>query len=192
MSKAPKVFVVPELMSNEPAEAGGLLKEYLAAERVRAPASVRERIQAYLQDPGVARKPAAVEWPDDADWRRMSSVERQRWLTWDAQRWVDGSLKKILGGKPPREVFNVGAKKRERPTTAARDRNICAEVLRLVERCNCSRSEAVVRVAKGFGVSEQLVERAAELWSWDAPGKKERRRFVPFWEHKLRIAGKLE
>ena len=100
-------------------------------------------------------------------------------------------MKKLLRGKAPREVFKVDARQRARSTSAARDRNMCAEVLRLVERCDYARAEAVKRVAKEFSVSAPVVERAAELWSWGAKGKKERRRFVPLWELKLRSAGKL-
>ena len=121
----------------------------------------------------------------------LSGVERQRWSTWEAQQWVDSSLKKLLGGKAPREVFKLDARQRPRSTSAARDRNMCAEVLRLIERCDYARAEAVERVAKAFSVSARVVERATELWSWGDRGKKERRRFVPLWEQKLRGAGKL-
>jgi hypothetical protein len=189
---APKVFVVPELMPGEPVETGGLLEEHLKAERLREAASVRERIEAYLKDSGVLRKPAGEAWPNATQLVSMSSVERQRWSTWEAQQWVDASLKKLLGGKAPREVFKLDSKKRPRSTSAARDRNMCAEVLRLIERCDYARAEAVERVADEFSVSVRVVERATELWSWEARGKKERRRFVPVWEQKLRTAGKLK
>ena len=190
---APKVFVVPDLMANGPAEAGALLKEHLEAERARrAEISVRERIEAYLHDPGVARKPAEETWPSAKELARMSGVEKQRWMTWEAQQWMDGSLKKILGGKAPRDVFKLEAKKKERPTSASRDRNLCAEVLRLMERCDYSRTEAMQRVAKVFAVGLPVVETAIELWSWDAQGNKERHRFVPLWEQKLRSAGRLK
>jgi hypothetical protein len=69
---------------------------------------------------------------------------------------------------------------------------MCAEVLRLIERCDYKRPEAVGRVAEAFSVSARVVERATELWGWDAQAKKDRRRFVPIWEQKLRNAGKLE
>ena len=187
-----KVFVVPELMADEPVEEGGLLKEHLEAERTHVMSSVRERIEAYLRDPGVSRKPTATEWPSARELAKRSGFERQLWQTWDVQHWVDSSLRKLLSGKAPREVFKVGAKKRERPTSAARDRNICAEVLRLMERGGYSRAEASERVATAFSVSLQVVERAGELWGWDAHAKQERRRFVPLWEHKLRFAGKLK
>jgi hypothetical protein len=189
---APKVFVVPELMADGPVEEGGLLAEHLQAGRRRGGDSVRERIESYLRDPGVARKPAQEKWPSTAELAGMSGVARQRWSTWEAQHWVDSSLRKILAGKAPREVFKVEAKKRARPTSAARDRNMCAEVLRLMERCAYSRTEAVERVAAAFSVSAQVVERATALWAWDAQGKKERRRFVPVWEQKLVNAGKLK
>jgi hypothetical protein len=189
---APKVFVVPELMASEPIAAGGLLAEHLEAARPRGVSSVRERIEAYLQDPGVARKPSEEAWPSARELAAMSGLERQRWLTWEAQHWVDSSLKKVLGGKAPREVFKLDAKQRARPTSAARDRNMCAEVLRLIERCDYTRTEAVERVAEVFSVSVRAVERAAGLWDWGAQGKKERHRFVPLWEQKLRGAGKLE
>jgi hypothetical protein len=192
IAEAPKVFVVPELMANGPAEAGGLLTEYLEAERVRGASSVRERIEAYLQDSGVARKPSGAAWPSAQELAKMSSVERQRWSTWDAQHWVDSSLKKIGAGKAPREVFKLDAKKHARPTSAARDRNICAEVLRLIERCDYKRPAAMERVAAAFSVGLGVVERASGLWSWDARGKKERHRFVLLWEQKLRNARKLE
>jgi hypothetical protein len=188
---APKVFVVPELMVDEPADAGGLYEEHLKAERLRSTPSVRERIEAYLRDPGVARKPADESWPNASELADLSSIEKQSWTTWEAQHWVDASLKKILSGKAPREVFKLDAKKRSRPTTAARDRNLCAEVLRLMERCDYKRDAAVERVAKVFSLSAKVVEQAAELWVWDAKGKKERHRFVPLWEQKLRNAGKL-
>ena len=187
-----KVFVVPELMAGEPVEAGGFLKEHLQAERTHVMSSARERIEAYLRDPGVARKPPATAWPGAGELAKRSGVEQQQWQTWDVQHWVDSSLRKLLSGKAPREVFKLGAKKRERPTSAARDRNICAEVLRLIERGGYSRAEAMERVAAAFSVSFQVVERAGELWGWDARAKQERRRFVPLWEHKLRCAGKLK
>jgi hypothetical protein len=189
--QAPKVFVVPELMASGPIETGGLLEEHLKAERLREAGSVRERIEAYLKDPGVLRKPAGEAWPNARQLASMSGVERQRWSTWEAQQWVDSSLKKLLGGKAPREVFKLDARQRPRSTSAARDRNMCAEVLRLIERCDYARAEAVGRVAKAFSVSARVVERATELWSWGDRGKKERRRFVPLWEQKLRGAGKL-
>ena len=189
--QAPKVFVVPELMASGPIEAGGLLEEHLKAERLREAGSVRERIEAYLKDSGVLRKPAGEVWPNARQLAGMSGVERQRWSTWEAQQWVDSSLKKLLGGKAPREVFKLDGRQRPRSTSAARDRNMCAEVLRLIERCDYARAEAVERVAKAFSVSARVVERATELWSWGDRGKKERRRFVPLWEQKLRGAGKL-
>jgi len=191
-SRAPKVFVVPELMASDPIEAGGLLKEHLEAERPGAMSSVRERIEAYLKDPGVLRKPAGESWPKAAELARMSGVMRQQWSTWDAQHWVDSSLRKILSGRAPRDVFRLSGKKRPRPTSAARDRNMCAEVLRLIERCDYTRADAVERVAEVFSVSARVVEQATELWGWDAQGKKERRRFVPAWEQKLRNIGKLQ
>ena len=190
--QSPKVFVVPELMADSPAEPGGLLKEYLEVERLGAANSVRERIEAYLTDPGVARRPSDEAWPKASELAAMSGVERQRWLSWEAQHWVDSSLRKLLTGKAPREVFKLDARKRSRPTSAARDRNMCAEVLRLIERCDYTRAEAVARVAEAFSVSVRVVESATELCGWDAQGKKERRRFVPIWEQKLRNAGKLE
>lgn len=189
---APKVFVVPDLMPSEPAEEGGLLKEHLEAGRRREAGSVRERIEAYLKDSGVARKPSSLKWPGAGELAGMSGIERHRWASWEAQHWVDSSLRKILAGKAPREVFKLEAKKAARPTSAARDRNMCAEVLRLMERCDYTRPEAVERVAKAFAVSVAVVERAAALWGWDAQGKKERRRYVPVWEERLRSAGKLE
>ena len=189
---SPKVFVVPELMPNDPTEPGGLFKEYLEAERLGAAGSVRERIEAYLRDPGVGRRPAGEAWPKAAELASMSNVERQRWLSWDAQHWIDSSLRKLLAGKPPREVFKLDTGKRSRPASAARDRNMCAEVLRLIERCDYTRADAVARVAAAFSVSTRVVERATELCSWDAQGKKDRRQFVPLWEQKLRNAGKLE
>jgi len=191
-SPAPKVFVVPELMASDPVEAGGLLKEHLEVRRLGAASSVRERIEAYLQDPGVSRKPPDESWPRASELPDLSSVARQRWLTWDAQQWVDSSLRKILSGKAPRDVFKLDSKKHPRPTSAARDRNMCAEVLRLIERCDYKRAEAVERVAEVFSVSARVVEQAAELWGWDAQGRKERRRFVPSWEQKLRSVGKLK
>jgi hypothetical protein len=189
---SPKVFVVPELMPNGPAEPGGFFREYLEVERLGAASSVRERIEAYLRDPGVARRPSGEAWPKATELASMSNVERQRWLSWDAQHWVDSSLRKVLSGKPPREVFKLDPGKRSRPLSAARDRNMCAEVLRLMERCEYSRPEAIARVAEAFSVSARVVERATELCSWDAQGKKDRRQFVPIWEQKLRNAGKLE
>jgi hypothetical protein len=191
-SQSPKVFVVPELMTDGPAEPGGLFREYLDVDRLGAASSVRERVEAYLLDPGVARRPADEAWPKASELATMSGVERQRWLSWEAQHWVDASLRKLLNGKSPREVFKLDTKKRSRPTTAARDRNMCAEVLRLIERCDYTRAEAVARVSEAFSVSVQVVERATELCAWDPQGKKERRRFVPIWEQKLRNAGKLE
>jgi len=191
-SASPKVFVVPELMASDPVEAGGLLKEHLEVQRLGTTTSVRERIEAYLKDSGVSRKPADESWPKAGELAGMSDVARQRWLTWDAQHWVDSSLRKILNGKAPREVFKLDGKKRQRPTSAARDRNMCAEVLRLIERCDYERAEAVERVAEVFSVSARVVEQATGLWSWDARGKKERRRFVPAWEQKLRSVGKLK
>jgi len=191
-SQAPKVFVVPELMASDPVEAGGLLREHLDVQRLGATSSVRERIEAYLKDPGVSRKPPEESWPKASELADMSGVARQRWLTWDAQHWVDSSLRKILGGKAPRDVFKLDGKKHPRPTSAARDRNMCAEVLRLIERCDYKRAEAIERVAEVFCVSARIVEQATELWGWDAQGKKERRRFVPAWEQKLRNVGKLK
>jgi hypothetical protein len=190
--QSPKVFVVPELMAGGPAQPGGLLKEYLGVEHLASAGSARERIEAYLRDPGVARRSSGDPWPKASELAAMSGVERQRWLTWEAQHWVDASLRKLLNGKAPREVFKLETKKRSRPTSAARDRNMCAEVLRLMERCDYTRAEAVARVAKAFSVSIQVVERATELCAWDAQARKERRRFVPIWEQKLRNAGKLE
>ena len=189
--RGPRVFVVPELMADDPVEAGGLLKEHLEVKRLGEVDSVRERVEAYLKDPGVVRKPADAAWPKPGELALMSGVERQRWLTWDAQHWVDASLRKLLSGKAPRDVFKLDSKKHTRPTSAARDRNMCAEVLRLMERCDYKRAEAVERVAEVFSVSVQVVERATELWGWDAAGKKERRRFVPDWEQTLRNAGEL-
>jgi hypothetical protein len=189
---APKVFVVPDLMPSGPAEAGGLLKEHLEAGRRREAGSARERIEAYLKDSGVARKPSSVQWPNTGALASMSGVEKQRWVTWEAQHWVDSSLRKILAGKAPREVFKLEAKKAARPTSAARDRNMCAEVLRLMERCDYTRTEAVERVAEAFSVSVAAVIRATGLWGWDARGKKERHRYVPLWEQQLRNTGKLE
>lgn len=191
-SPAPRVFVVPELMASDPVEAGGLLEEHLEVQRLGATGSVRERIEVYLKDPGVSRKPSAEPWPKASELAAMSGVARQRWLTWDAQHWVDSSLRKILGGKAPRDVLKLDAKKHPRPTRAARDRNMCAEVLRLIERCDYKRAQAIERVAEVFSVSARIVEQATELWGWDARGKKERRRFVPVWEQKLRNAGKLK
>ena len=179
-------------MADEPVVDGALLREHLAGERGRGSASIRERLESYLKDPGVARKPADEEWPKPGALARMSGVEKQRWLTWDAQHWLDSSLRRILNGKPAREVFKLDSRKRGRPTTAARDRNMCAEVLRLMERCDYTRAEAVHRVAAVFSVSVPIVERATSLWDWDARGKKERRRFVPLWEQQLRNAGKLK
>lgn len=192
MESIPKVFVVPELMADEPGADGALLQEHLAAERRTGSISVRERLETYLKDPGVARKPADEEWPKAGELARMSGVEKQRWATWDAQHWLDASLRKLLNGKPAREVFKLDARKRARPTTAARDRNMCAEVLRLMERCDYTRAAAIHRVAEVFSVSVPVVERATGLWGWDARAKKERRRFVPFWEQQLRNAGKLK
>src|SRR5580692_10688482 len=96
---APRVFVVPELMPGGPLEKGGLLSEYLEARRLSATSSARERIEAYLEDPGVARKPPGATWPSVSQLEGMSGVERQRWSTWDMQHWVDSRLRKILGGK---------------------------------------------------------------------------------------------
>ncbi len=191
-SQSPKVFVVPELMTDAPVEDGALLKEHLEVERLGAESPARERIEAYLKDPGVLRKASGESWPKAAELAKMSGVARQRWLTLDAQHWIDSSLKRILAGKPPREVFKLDGKKRARPTSAARDRNMCAEVLRLIERCDFTRTEAVERVADAFSVSVRVVEGATGLWGWDARAKKERRRFVPAWEQKLRNAGKLK
>jgi hypothetical protein len=188
----PKVFVVPELMTDAPADAGGLLKEHLEVERLGATSSARERIEAYLKDSGVVRKPSDESWPKASRLAEMSGAERQRWSTLEAQHWIDSSLKKLLAGKPTREVFKLNGKKRARPTSAARDRNMCAEVLRLMERCDFTREEAVERVAEAFSVSVRVVEGATGLWGWDARGKKERRRFVPVWEQKLRSAGNLK
>ncbi len=190
--RLPKVFVVPELMAGGPLGDRGLLKEHLEAERAHGALSVRERLDAYLKDPGVARKPDDAAWPKAGELKQMSAVEKQQWATWEAQHWLDSSLKRILAGKAPREVFKLDAKGRTRPTAAARDRNICAEVLRLIERSGYSRAAAMERVAQGFSVSLTIVERAAALWGWDAQAKRERRRFVPAWEQKLRNAGKLE
>lgn len=192
VARGPKVFIVPELMADDPVEAGGLLKEHLEVKRLGAVDSVRERIEAYLKDPGVVRKPADGAWPKASELALMSGVERQRWSTWDAQHWVDASLRKILGGKAPRHVFKLDSKKPTRPSSAARDRNMCAEVLRLMERCDYKRPDAVERVAEVFAVSVPVVERATDLWGWDAAGKKERRRFVPAWEETLRNAGELK
>jgi hypothetical protein len=179
-------------MSSAPAEAGALLKEHLEAGRRREGGSVRERLETYLKDPGVARKPASVKWPNSGELARMSGVERQRWVTWEAQHWVDSSLRKIMAGKAPREVFKLEAKKAARSTSTSRDRNMCAEVLRLMERCDYTRTEAVGRVAEAFSASVAVVARATALWGWDAQGKKERRRYVPLWEQQLRNAGKLK
>jgi hypothetical protein len=190
--QAPKVFVVPELMASDPVEAGGLLEEHLEGQRLGATSSVRERLEAYLKDPGVSRKPPGDSWPNTSELAGMTAVARQRWLTWDAQHWVDSSLRKVLAGKAPRDVFKLDSKKRPRPTSAARARNMCAEVLRLIERCDYKRTDAVERVAEVFSVTARVVEQATELWGWDAHGKKERRRFVPAWEQKLRNAGKLK
>ena len=192
MESIPKVFVVPELMADGPVADGALLQEHLASERRKGSISVRERIESYLKDPGVARKPPEEEWPRASALARMSGVERERWSTWDAQHWLDSSLRKILNGKPAREVFKLDSRKRIRPTTAARDRNMCAEVLRLMERCDYTRAEAVGRVAAAFSVSVSVVERATGLWGLYARGKKERRRFVPLWEQQRRNAGKLK
>jgi len=191
-SKGPTVFVVPELMPSDAAEAGTLFEEHLKAERSRGPSSTRERLEAYLADPGVARKPADQSWPSARELAEMSGVEKQRWTTWEAQHWVDASLKKLLSGKSPREIFKLDSARRVRPSTAARDRNLCAEVLRLMERCDYKRPEAIARVAQVFSVSDRVVEQATELWVWDAEGKKERHRFVPLWEQKLRNAGHLK
>jgi hypothetical protein len=191
-SQAPRVFVVPELMASDPVESGGLLKEHLEVQRPGSTSSVRERIEAYLKDPGVSRRPPEQPWPKASELAGMPGVARQRWMTWDAQHWVDSSLRKILGGKAARDVFKLDGKKRSRPTSAARDRNMCAEVLRLIERCGYKRAEAVERVAEVFSVSSRIVEQATQLWGWDAQGKKERRRFVPAWEQKLRDVGKLK
>jgi hypothetical protein len=154
--------------------------------------SVRDRIEAYLKDPGVMRRLSDEAWPTASELAGLPAMEKQRWSTLEAQHWVDTSLKKILGGKAPRDVFKLESTKRARPTTAARDRNMCAEVLRLIERCDYSRAEAIERVAAVFSVSDRVVEHATELWGWDAQGKKERHRFVPLWEQKLRRAGKLK
>jgi hypothetical protein len=191
-ARGPKVFIVPELMADDPVEAGGLLKEHLEVKRLGAMDSVREQIETYLSDPGVVRKPGDEAWPKSSELAQMSGVERQRWLTRDAQHWIDTSLRKLLGGKAPRDVFKLDSKKPARPTSAARDRNMCAEVLRLMERCDYKRADAVERVAEVFAVSVPVVERATDLWGWDAAGKKERRRFVPAWEEKLRNAGELK
>ena len=190
--QGPKVFVVPELMASEPVEAGGLLEEHLKSERSRGSSSTRERLETYLKDPGVARKPAEESWPSARELAEMSGVEKQRWATWEAQHWLDASLKKVLSGKSPRDVFKLDARKPARPSTAARDRNLCAEVLRLMERCDYKRPQAVERVAQVFSVSAKVVEQATGLWVWDADGKKEQHRFVPVWEQKLRNAGKLK
>ena len=101
-------------------------------------------------------------------------------------------MRKLLNGKAPREVFKLDTRKRSRATSAARDRNMCAEVLRLIERCDYTRAEAVARVADAFSVSVRVVEGATELCAWDAQGKRARRQFVPIWEQKLRAAGKLK
>jgi hypothetical protein len=69
---------------------------------------------------------------------------------------------------------------------------MCAEVLRLIERCDYTREKAVARVAEAFSVGTKVVERATELCNWDAQAKKDRRLFVPLWEQKLRSAGKLK
>jgi hypothetical protein len=179
-------------MANGSAEAGGLLKEYLEFERIKRESPVRERIEAYLRNSGVVRKPPGEDWPSAGELTAMSGVERQRWVTWDAQHWVDSSLRKILRGTAPRDVFKLDTKKRARQASAGRDRNMCAEVLRLIERCDFTRKEAVERVAEVFSVGVQVAERATELWAWDAQGKKERHRFVPLWEQRLRDAGKLK
>jgi hypothetical protein len=190
--QAPKVFVAPDLMPDDPVEPGALLKEHLEVERLGGAGSARERIEAYLKDPGVTRKPSGESWPKASELAQMSGVAKERWSTWDAQHWIDSGLKKLLTGKPPREVFRLDGKKRARPATTARDRNMCAEVLRLMERCDYSRTESVERVAEAFSASAGVVERATQLWGWDAAGKKARRQFVPAWEQKLRNAGKLK
>jgi hypothetical protein len=179
-------------MADGPVEPGGLFKEHLEVERLGTAGSVRERLEAYLRDPGVARRPSGEAWPKANELAALSGVERQRWLSWEAQHWVDSSLRKLLNGKAPREVFKLDTRKRPRATSAARDRNMCAEVLRLIERCDYTRAEAVTRVAEAFGVSARVVERATELCAWDAQGKRARRHFVPIWEQKLRAAGKLK
>lgn len=190
--QGPKVFIVPDLMPNEPAEAGALLEEHLKADRPRDSSSTRERLEAYLRDPGVARKPADEPWPGTRELADMPGVEKQRWATWEVQHWLDASLKKLLSGKSARDVFKLDTRKSARPSTAARDRNLCAEVLRLMERCDYKRPQAIERVAEAFALSVRVVEQATELWVWDAAGKKEQHRFVPLWEQKLRNAGKLK
>ena len=190
--QGPKVFVVPDLMPNDPAEAGTLLEEHLKADRSRGSVSTRERLEAYLRDPGIARKPDDQPWPGTRELAELSGVEKQRWATWEAQHWLDASLKKLLSGKSARDAFKLDTRKSARPSTAARDRNLCAEVLRLMERCDYKRPQAIERVAEAFAVSVRVVEQATELWVWDAAGKKEQHRFVPLWEQKLRNAGKLK
>ena len=190
--QGPKVFVVPDLMPSDPAEAGALLEEHLRSDRSRGSASTRERLEAYLRDPGVARKPADEPWPAARELADMPGVEKQRWATWEAQHWLDVNLKKLLSGKSTRDLFKLDTRRSARPSTAARDRNLCAEVLRLMERCEYKRPQAIERVAEAFAVSVRVVEQATELWVWDAEGKKEQHRFVPLWEQKLRNAGKLK
>ena len=190
--QGPKVFIVPDLMPNDPAEAGSLLEEHLKADRSRGSSSTRERLEAYLRDPGVARKPADEPWPGTRELADMPGVEKQRWATWEVQHWLDASLKKLLSGKSARDVFKLDTRKSARPSAAARDRNLCAEVLRLMERCDYKRPQAIERVAEAFDLSVRVVEQATELWVWDAAGKKEQHRFVPLWEQKLRNAGKLK
>ena len=193
--QGPKVFIVPELMPNEPTGVGSLLEEHLKADRSRG-----SRLRMRGTPRGVPAK--TLEWraqtgrgallPSARELADMPGVEKQRWATWEVQHWLDASLKKLLSGKSARDVFKLDTRKSARPSTAARDRNLCAEVLRLMERCDYKRPQAIERVAEAFALSVRVVEQATELWVWDAAGKKEQHRFVPLWEQKLRNAGKLK
>ena len=105
--QAPKVFVVPELMPSEPIEVGGLLEEHLKAERLREAASVRERIEAYLKDSGVLRKPAGEAWPNASQLASMSAVERQRWATLGGPTVGRFELEEALRGQGPARGFQA-------------------------------------------------------------------------------------
>jgi hypothetical protein len=181
--KDPPVVVAPDLASGQGDLDAAGRTEYL---------SVENWLRRYLDDPLILRKPPGASWPTREELAQLSAEERALWSTRSHQYEVDSYLRRILDKEDPRVVFRLRASRRGAASNAARIRNMCLEVLRLIVRHGKTRQQAQELVATAFAVDIRTVQRAVELWNEDGllrPGPKEER-IVDAWERRLR-AGKL-
>jgi hypothetical protein len=125
---------------------------------VRWPRHLRDVLTAYLgwraQSPEDARRGSAT--PE----RPLTPAEHHRAYAADAQRRIDGLLKRLLKGEDPRRVFRLGAQGRGRPPTHERNQAMAHEVARLIEQHAMTPDRAMQCVVTKFKVKPRTVKSA--------------------------------